>query len=508
MKANLFQRILLLTISVVTISAAEHNAFRYVKDLLTGNTPPTLVILAHLQPAQRTFIQRRVIPAFEKKYNCRVYLQNFINAKEIKRILQLDALKNKSEISLVLTPFEITKELVENKQMLPLKEIPNTKIQNHMEVYHPIFKALGQYDKEQYFIPRMVHTQTLFYRKSKVADAVSKFESYRNTLQEKLNTLNGYGLPANYTLEKDPNEWDFYDLFTIGYIWSREEYFGRKTGRIAHRSDRYLGTALHLIDRAYQLGATSDDVLAIRGDAVSEMFLWEQVFAQTGIYNKESYQDLWRSTHLFKAIKDDNCFLTWLSPHEFGRVHGWENDPTMKSYMSDPNDMGVAFIPQGVSFTLLDNGEYKATGSRNGTLSGEFWGIPKSAPQVKLAFEFATYITNRNWNAQESSNFCMLPVRRDLIRNIPQTYSIGWLGAIMETTVKQIAAQVKDTIIIAPRSPKFSQIAEQYVQTYLHLVQTKNTGSPADVKTVEHYLHKNTKPKVKKILGEEYPQSK
>lgn len=506
MKSILTKQIVLSLLFVVVTLSAESPILRLLKQINAGETKPTLTILARMSPAQMRYVQHEIFRSFEKRYNCKVRLETYKSSVEISRILELDARRTKPQMSLVLTPLELSEELVSKELLLPLKEIlDEEKIEAHMSDYHPLFKAMGVYDSSYYFVPRMVETQMLFYRKSKVADAVTKFEKHRATLQQSLEKLNGFGLPRGYTLEADPNEWDFYDLFTVGYIWSQEEYAGRKFGRISHRSDAYAGTALHLIDRAFQLGANKDEVLALRGRAVSEMFLWEQVFAQEGIYDKESYQSLWRGSDLYRAIKDDRCFLTWFSPIEFGRVHGWADDPMMKSYLKDPSDMGVAIIPKAVSFSLDEKGEPIIEGSRNITLRGSYWGVPKSAPEAELAFQFATYITNRTWNASESSNFCMLPVRKDLLLNLADVYAMGWIGDIYKTAVTQIKGQVKDSITVVPRSPKFSQIAEQYTKTYLDIVMKRGVPIPTDVKSIERHLGERIEPKVRAILGDKYP---
>lgn len=509
MKA-LLRGLLFLFMMGVSASAEGTGTFwdrlKSVQTILPKASKPEVVILASMLPAHRSYVEREVIPDFEKKYNCKVRLQFYRSSLEIIRYLNLDAHKSKPEFSLVLTPYELTKELVTKEMVLPLNEVPGVeRIETHMGEFHPIFAAMGKYDDTYYFIPRMIETQTLFYRKSKVADAVTKYGAYREKIDAKLKRLNGFGLPQRYSLEADPNEWDFYDLFTVGYIWSQEEYFGRTFGRISHRSDFYGGAALHVIDRAFQLGATSDEILTMRGEGVTEMLLWEQVFAQTGIYDKESYHDFWRGVQLFNAIKDDRCYLTWLSSIELGTVHGWENDPTMKGYMNDPEDMGVARVPQGISFSLNENGEPRIVGSRTTTLGGKCWGIPKSAPEVKLAFEFATFISNRTWNARESSLFTMLPIRKDLLMNIKEVYMMGWVGDIFKATMKQIEQQEKDAVAVAPRSPKFSEISELYVSAYVHTV-TVLYREAVDFKKMERYLADEIEPKVRAVLGENYPE--
>ena len=39
-----------------------------------------------------------------------------------------------------------------------------------------------------------------------------------------LREVNGYGLPAEYELEKEPAEWDFYDIAVLSFFWANHPY--------------------------------------------------------------------------------------------------------------------------------------------------------------------------------------------------------------------------------------------------------------------------------------------
>ena len=74
----------------------------------------------------------------------------------------------------------------------------------------------------------------------------------------------------------------------------------------------YEGTALDLVDRALQLGATHHDILTL-GEKTSEAFLWENVFIRNGLYNSGMWQDPWRGADLYNGIKDGKVFLTYFA---------------------------------------------------------------------------------------------------------------------------------------------------------------------------------------------------
>lgn len=476
---------------------------------LKKNEKNELGLLVKMLPAQKNYLESEIIPNFEKAYNCKVRVQYYRSAADLKRILELDAKKSKPTISLVKTPFEATQQLVNYNLVQPFSNFKNNDdLEQDMAAYNDMAKAMGIHKNDYYYIPRKLETRILFYRKSMVKDALSKYTKHKSRINKQLKTLNGYGLPNGYELEKDPNEWDFYDIYVVGNIWANEEYYNGYSGKIAHRGDNYEGTGLFFVDRAFQLGASSDDILAMRGDAVTETYLWELASAKSGIYNKGVWEDKWRGKNIYNAIKDGKCFMAWFQQIDCFNVHGWEGDPQMPTYLEDPSDLGLAIIPKAVSFSLDANGKPLFEGNRKITTGGWWWGVAEKAPKAELAYEFAKYITNRTWNAKESSNFGMIPVRKDLLLNIQETYGMGWVGDIYKTSVMQIKQQVADSIIIVPRSKKYPQINENYINAFNSIVSGPAKNTEVNKEAVRKLLDGNFVPKAKEILGDEFPKEK
>lgn len=480
---------------------------------LTGcfkkNQKNELGILAKMLPAQRTYLETQVIPNFEKAYNCKVTVQYYKSAAELKRILELDATRSKPTISLVKTPFEATHQLVNYDLVQPFSNFKNSDdLENDMTAYHDMAKNMGVYKNDYYYIPRKLETRILFYRKSMVEDALSKFNKHKSRINRQLKGMNGYGLPNGYALEDDPNQWDFYDIYVVGNIWANEVYYNGKSGKIAHRGDNYGGTGLFFVDRAFQLGATTDDILAMRGDAVTETYLWELASIKSGIYNKGIWEDKWRGKNIYNAVKDGKAFMAWFQQIDCFNVHGWPEDPNMPSYLEDASDLGTAVIPKAVSFSLDANGKPLFEGNRQITTGGWWWGIAKKAPKAELAYEFAKYITNRTWNADESSSFGMIPVRKDLLLNISETYEMGWVGDIYKTSVQQIKQQVADSMVIVPRNKKYPQVNENYINVFNSLASGKAKNTAVNRTAVRALLDAKFVPKAKEILGDEFPAAK
>ncbi|MBD3419380.1 MAG: extracellular solute-binding protein [Chitinivibrionales bacterium] len=428
---------------------------------------PTITILLRMMPAQERFLRDEIVPAFEKEHDCKVQIANFDNQWDIERLLRLENEKKNPEIDIVKTPFEMTRVLVDKGYIQELTTVTDspTAMQDLAE-YHQLASGLGYIDGKPFYIPRKLESRILFYRKSMVADAIAKYAAHKQDIDTRLKALNGKGFPADYQLEAEPGEWDFFDLFAVGHIWANETYNGVKMGRIAHRGAPYGGTALFLIDRALQLGASKEKILEFTADEVSEMFMWEHVFVKEGLYNMSMWQDKWKGSDIYNGIKDGKVFLAYLQQIDCFNVHGWEDDLGMPGYLPEKGDMGLAVVPQAVSLDLNDEGEPQISGSRAISTGGWWWGIPQTSSHKRIAYKLIRYITNKENQANECSKFGMIPVRKDLLANVPEVFEQGWVGDIYRTSVEQLKINELTTV---PLVENYADVARRYVDAWQKL---------------------------------------
>ena len=467
-------------------------------------------VLIRMMPAQQRFFRQEILKEFEKKHGCKINVATFNNQWDIERMLKLEAGKKNPEIGLVKTPFEMTRVLVSKDYMERLdKIIDSAEVIRDIAEYNPLAAGLGFVDGLIYYLPRKLETRILFYRKSKVADAVAKFGAHKARVDKELKKYNGYGLPSNYTLEANPNEWDFYDLYVVGSIWANEEYNDITIGRLAHRGARYGGTALFLMDRALQFGASKEDILKLTADPVAETFLWERALVRNGAYNPGMWQDPWRGSNIYNGIKDGKVFLAYLQQIDCFLVHGWEEDPGMPTYLPDAEDMGLSLVPTAASFGLNKDGMPAYEGNRSISTGGWWWGIPKTCPNAKLAYDFARFITNKENQAKECSRFGMIPVRKDLLNNLPQVFDEGWVGEIFKVSAEQIKTQLREEkLITVPLVKQYAQVGQNYVEAWYKLCVEYNDEKDGlmNFSTMKMRLGSDFLGKQQEILGEDYPQ--
>ena len=130
-------------------------------------------------------------------------------------------------------------------------------------------------------------------------------------------------------------------------------------------------------------------------------------------------EDGWYGYDIYKGIKNGKVYLAWMHQLDCMLIYGAEH-LGIKGFLTEKEDLGVSIMPQGVSFELKKDGLPKRTGSRKAHTSGWFWGIPKNSPQPELAYKLAMLITSYEYHLEESKNFYLIPIRKDVIKDISE----------------------------------------------------------------------------------------
>ncbi|MBE9581299.1 MAG: extracellular solute-binding protein [Proteobacteria bacterium] len=474
----------------------------WLADLGWTKEQKSLVILTRMMDMQDRWFRKEIIASFEKEHDAKVTVVSFDKFWDLEVILKLERDSERHSIGLVKIPLEMTRPLkdfmVPYDDLVSKKELSALKSQ-----YDKKAIELGTMNGKLYYLPRKLETRMITYLKSKADEAVMGWGKFKAEINRALKGDNGFGLPAGYQLEKDPNLWDYYDLFVVSYYWAHTPYYGITMPRMAHRGKKYGGTVVGLVDRIYQMGGASEDVLKMSAVPVVDMFVWEAIYRKNGLYNPGMWQDPWSGGGIWNAMKDGKVFLAMMHQIDSFFIHGGTH-PHMQGYLADPDDMGVAVMPEGISFELEKKGFPKRTGNRKAGTAGWWWGIPKASPHPELSVALARWITNQDKHLSECKVFGMMPIRKDILANLQKVFPKGWMANVFDVSTRQIRLNGDATM---PLLPEYSDVGKIYLRAWYDIVVAGNYGKDGKVDRdyIQERIERIYVPMVKEVLGDKYP---
>ena len=433
---------------------------------------------------------REKMKEFEKQENTKLNVVTFDKVEDVKRMIELEFKSGEKRIGLVKTAYEMVYPLAREGYLTSLKEIVDSaQLKIDLSEYLPLALDIGTIDGEVFYIPRKLETYLLFYLKSKVEDVLNNWEKDREVIGGMLKKVNGYGLPRDYILEKDPNRWDFYDLLVLSYFWANNSYQGLLLPRMAHRGKKYAGTTNELFTRVFEMGGDKNDILRMDTDPVVDMFLWEGFFVNNNLYNPGMWEQSWSGGGIWKAISEGQVFLAFMHQIDLFFIHGG-SDPTMIGYLKDPEDLGISIVPAGVSLELDNKGNPKRKGDHNSNLYGWWWGIPKTSPSPELSYKLARFITSKTNQIEECSRFGMFPVRIDVVEEISEIFSEDWKKDIFEISQRQFELGTKPS----PSLVSLPALGKNYLDAWYEIAVEKKLFGKGEIKSVlKKYAEENKK---------------
>lgn len=461
------------------------------------------VLLIRMMGIQDAWFRAHMIPPFEKKHGAAVTVASFDKFWDLEFMLKLEEGGGRHSIGLVKTPLEMTRPL--QKYMRPYDNIMDPEDLKALTArYDPAALERGIIDGKLYYLPRKLETRIMVYVKPRVDEAVQGWRQFEDEINAALKQDNGFGLPAGYVLEADPNQWDYYDLFVVASYWAKTPYFRIKMPRMAHRGKKYGGTVAGLVDRVFQMGGTAEDVLKMSADSVVDMFVWEAVYRKNGLYHPGMWQDPWTGGGIWNAMKDGKVFLAMMHQIDCFFIHGGTH-PQMQGYLANPDDMGVAVMPLGHTFELGSQGTPLRIGSRKAGTAGWWWGIPKTSPHPDLSAALAQWITSYDNHLSECRIFGMMPIRRDITSDLRGVFPEQWKASVFDTSVKQISLNGDVTV---PLLPEYSDVGKIYLDAWYDIVVGENYGPEGSVDRghIRSVLRERYVPRIRAILGNRYPE--
>ena len=425
----------------------------------------SMTLLVHMMPDQELYLKEQVLPPFDKQQHVNIKVVHYENIDSLE-----DNIRGYSgTLGLVKVPFDNSSSLIKKGLFKRLDIFLSAEELDKFNNDYLLTK-LGSDHGKPCLIPRKFETRIMVYSKARVAEAVGMWRKYEEELNRVLKQYNGYGLPANYTLEADPGEWDYYDFFVAGWIWAHQSYDGTTEGRIGLRGKRYSGTWLGIVDRIFQCNGDSAAVVTMDGDPVVDAMQWEAVYASSGVYNAKMWEKGWSGADVWQAFANGEVFLSFMTQLDCFFLHGTGRD-NLAGYFKNPDDMGVALMPRGCSVELSPAGAPVRTGKRSITTGGWWWGIPASAPYPALSYRLATYITSTSSQIQECTRFGMIPIRKDVLGDITMMFGGGWIAEVYDVSFRQLMQNGYTTL---PAHPQIGKIGSLYLDAWYDIVAGRN----------------------------------
>ncbi len=423
--------------------------------------PAQLRMVAKMPDPQRDFFREKILTPFEKKHKVKIELAAYSDASDLPHLLA----GQEGNADLITVPLELTHRLVSDNRVAPLEDfVSQRKLLQLKQTY--FLMDLGKVDDRYYYLPRQFETSMLVYHKPQVVDALDNWESRREEIETVLRKYNGKGLPNHYELEKNPEKWDYFDLFVVGYYWKAREITSVKHGHIAFQSARNYRTALNLIDKAHQSGASQEEVKLMQGEALVDMLRWQAIMAREGLFLDTGLRERWDENKILQGFATGQVYLSEIIPTHFFLLHGTGHS-LVPGMLAAPEELGLSILPQGVSVELNAAGEPVRKGGRGVTTRGSWMGVGKNSPHKEIAFELALHITNTANQIEECSSFGMIPVRQDMLGELGLMFGGGWMSRVFRVASQQM---VENRFTTPPLVKDYGDIGENYLKAYDKLV--------------------------------------
>ncbi|MBL8025964.1 MAG: extracellular solute-binding protein [Fibrobacteres bacterium] len=153
-------------------------------------------------------------------------------------------------------------------------------------------------------------------------------------------------------------------------------------------------------------------------------------------------------------------------------IHG-DDAGIQAGYLDDPDDLGFAVMPKGISMALNGEGAPLLNGTNAVTTGGWWWGIPKDTPDKDLSMKLVEWILSSSVQAEEASQFGMVPVRKDILGDISLLFGRTWIADVYNTSLKQLVHNKYNTV---PLHREYGKIEAVYLDAFDDIVIKGNSG--------------------------------
>ncbi len=396
---------------------------------------PDYVVLVPFDAAEEAWFRTRIADFAERRH-VRLSTRAYKDEDELDRLLRAEPLERKRRVMVALAPRAALAGLEDEDMVLPVDDVGGpVRAKRLAAAMAPAALApSAARGGGLRFVPATISTPLLYYSRARVAEVVAGWEADRGRIDAAIRRAGGSGLPSQYQLEPDPDDWDTFDIAVLAATWATHPYDGLTSPRVAHAATGDAAT-VDLATRAFAQGVTAPDMLDLDAIELRDALAWESVCFAAGWYHPAMTKESWEQNDLLSATAQGQVFLGWLDmPHLF-RLHG-TGAPGLEGFLKDPADLGVARVPRGVSLDLERSLPARG-GDPLAAIDGLWWTVPRTAPDAPLAFDLVTMLSAREFQADWAGAFGRLPARRELLAELDLLFETDWQFAIARTAKQQ-----------------------------------------------------------------------
>lgn len=456
-----------------------------------------LTVLASMEPDRELYFQNTILLGYEKKTAIKVRVIEYRNPDSIEMYIK----RYNGKINLVELPYEKSAKLASGGLFKPLDSfLTIDEIRNFNDSY--LLGSFGMVASRPTLIPRSMETPVLIYSKSHVADALKLWPEMKTLVNDIVKKYNGTGLPEGYKLEANPDLWDYYDIAVAGLIWTNDIREKTHMPRVAHVAVKNRELSIFIQDGIFQCNGDTGSILGCRGDAVSDFFQWEAMFVSSGVYNSKMWNEGWGRRELMEKFANEEIYLTVLTTDDCFRLHG-TGHAERKGMLKTPGDCGVAILPLACSMDLDDAGYPLRTGRRSVQTRSSWWAIPYNSSSALQSYRLAISVSDSSRHGAECSRFGLVPVRKEIVNELPVHFRNQWSCMAVEHGLAQI---VQNGEIMANDNLQHENMTDLYVNLWFDIIAGHDWAAKGDPVPDRKYLTKIIQDKFRaaaKLTGKE-----
>jgi Bacterial extracellular solute-binding protein len=398
-----------------------------------GRGPQRKVLVA-LDASQARWLTDNLVDEFNREHNVDVSL---VPVDEERLLAELEKAKaGGGELMLAAIPRALGARAIKGGLTRSFEDTaPRAQLAADLAAVTPPVMRAAEFEGKQYFLPRWSLLDVTVYRESRVRDAVRHWSLLRREIDAALKAANGRGLPPGYQLELQPEEWDGYDRFVIGYYWARRRYAGQPArGRVAHRTGEELDGVVDITEGIYRAGAGDATIADTSSQAARDYFEWEALYRKHGLYNAAMFD--------VKPLDDDGIldglqrgelFLATVDQMQAFTLHGGSHTGT-PPHVDDPDDLGFAPLARISSVELSPKGHPARAGQPFSFREDWVWALPSKSADPALAYELVKFLWEREQHYRECEALGALPLRTDVMRERSSLFKLVWMDDVFDAT--------------------------------------------------------------------------